>query len=161
MDEGLNNIRLDSSMMAGLYPRALVQLSQADVPAKSEKKPDPNKQPDEIRYLGNNVRNITVLVNNPEHTFLPEDQLAFLTKMLTACKLNIGDVAIVNTAVNTVIDEIINVLNPSKLIAFGVPVNTAVENIIAPPLSELVVESDQSKTLKMKLWGSLKQTFEV
>jgi hypothetical protein len=103
-----------------------------------------------------------VLVDNPGHTFLPEDQLAFLTKMLGACKLNIGDVAIVNMAANNDFEQISSSLQPLKIISFGVAVNTQnMPNIVAPPLKELIAESDEAKSMKARLWASLKQMFGV
>jgi hypothetical protein len=158
MNEDLNNIQLNATMIASLYQRTLVQLTEntSTLPAAA-----PVTEPD-IRFLGNNMQKVTVLVDNPGHTFLPEDQLAFLTKMLGACKLNIGDVAIVNMANGASLSEVISFLKPSRLISFGVPVsNTGAREINAPLLNELVVESDHSKALKIKLWASLKQMFGV
>ena len=51
-----------------------------------------------IRFLGNNKQKVGILVNFPEDVFLPDKHLQFLTKILEACKMNLGDVAILNYA---------------------------------------------------------------
>src|SRR5688500_6616375 len=55
-------------------------------------------EPAAYKILGNNKKQITVVVNCPNDVFVPEADLQFLTKMLGACKLNMADVAIVNHA---------------------------------------------------------------
>ncbi|MBO9573319.1 MAG: hypothetical protein J7497_14095, partial [Chitinophagaceae bacterium] len=116
----------------------------------------------EVRYLGNNAQNITIVVHNNEHTFLPEDQLSFLTKILGACKLNIGDVAIVNTANYHNAAEIIQSLHPSRIISFGTPINAEnIELIEAPSIKEMINETPEAKTMKAKLWSELKKMFGV
>ena len=62
-------------------------------------KPIPQKQPTgKLKYLGGNAKNIAFLVNCPTDVFLPDKHLDWLGKMLTACQLNLGDVAIINIA---------------------------------------------------------------
>jgi hypothetical protein len=156
MQEELNNIRLGTSMMTSLYGKVLVEIRE-NVP--------PVIQQDnitDIKYLGNNTQHILILVNNPEHTFLPEDQLAFLTKILGACKLNIGDVAIVNTNNHPDIKLVINYLQTSKIILFGVEANTDnIYTLSAPSINNLIGETTEAKALKSKLWGGLKQLFGI
>lgn len=147
-------------MVAGLYRKSLVEL--VEIKEAKERKQAPGLPASEIRFLGNNARNVTILVNNKEHTFLPEDQLSFLTKILDACKLNIGDVAIVNTNNYPDIQSIINSTDPSKIILFGVELNTNnIAAVSSPSIDNLIGEAVQSKALKSKLWGELKQMFGV
>jgi hypothetical protein len=130
------------------------------------------------KLLGNNRRKITVLVQSPGLPFLPDDQLAFFTKMLEACKMNIGDVAIVNHAGSPVnINTLKQQLQPSVLLLFGLepvaiqlPINFPVFKLqfydqctylSAPSLEELVRPGDESKLLKSKLWVCLKTLFEI
>lgn len=168
----LNNIRLSDTMMVGLYGKSLVQ-ENGNPPAVRHSVQDPKppyskgegQSPEiekEIRFLGNNARHITIFVHNTEHIFLPEDQLSFLTKILGACKLNIGDVAIVNTANYHDAEEIINSLHPAKIISFATGINTEnIPCIIAPSIKELIIETPEAKTMKAKLWNELKQMFSV
>ena len=98
--------------------------------------------------------------------------------MLEACRMNIGDVAIVNQAVSPAnITAIKQQLQPSFMLLFGIqpvdiklPINFPLFKIqtydqctylYASSLNELVSVSDESKVLKGKLWGCLKTMFEI
>lgn len=130
------------------------------------------------KFLGLNRRKITVVVYSPGMAYIPDDQLAFLTKMLEACKMNVGDVAIVNHAVNAVnITAIRQQLEPTSMLLFGIqpidiklPINFPAFKLQAyddctylasPALSELVTPSEESKVLKGKLWACLKALFNI
>lgn len=171
MKEGLNDIRLSATIVAALYPKSLVQIGNGNASTSFESSNTNTAKPAPagIKYLGNNARNITVVVNNAQHTFLPEDQLGFLTKILSACKLNIGDVAIVNLSGGATLQSAINALAPVKIISFGTGSYSlfTIQNIDgvdcteAPAIAEMLSESEQSKSLKSKLWSTLKSMFEV
>ena len=92
--------------------------------------------------------------------------------------MNIGDVAIVNHAAAAVnITALRDQLQPSVVILFGLepttirlPINFPVFKVqpydqctylSAPPLEQLVQNSDESKLLKSKLWVCLKTLFDV
>ena len=114
----LSNIKLPGFVIADLYRTSLIQPSAADgfVPRQEVQEvaePEPVRvapQPEPVvektppkpvdttpyKMLGNNKKQITVVVNCPQDVFLAEGDLQFLTKMLDACKLNMADVAIVN-----------------------------------------------------------------
>jgi hypothetical protein len=135
-------------------------------------------QPPTLKYLGSNRRHITLLVNAPGIPFLPDNQLAFLTKILEACHMTIADVAIVNNAATpATITTIKEQLQPTTLLLFGVdptairlPINfpilrqmdyDACTYLSAPGLDQLVPNSEESKLLKSKLWVCLKTIFNV
>lgn len=163
----LNNIKLNDVILGGLYQKVLVETDILPSLSSSKESPQPKPQQaitptTEIKFLGNNARNILILVNSSQHTYLPENQLEFLTKILGACKLNIGDVAIVNTANHPDTQAIINTTQPSQIILFGVQTNTNnIPSVIAPSISELITETAEAKAMKSKLWTSLKQMFGV
>lgn len=130
------------------------------------------------KFLGNNRRKIVVLVQSPGVAFLPDDQLNFLTRMLEACKMNVGDVAIVNLANTSVtITALKQQLQPSVILLFGMepvqirlPMNfpwfkiQAYDDctyLCAPSLEELVQPGEESKLPKSKLWMCLKTLFEI
>jgi hypothetical protein len=130
------------------------------------------------KTLGNHRRKITILVNAPGSPFLPDNQLSFLTKILEACRLNMGDVAIVNHASAPVnITALRAQLQPSVILLFGLepttirlPINFPVFKLqpydqctylSAPALDLLVQTSEESKLLKSKLWLCLKSLFDV
>ena len=110
-------------------------------------------------------------------TSLPEDQLQFLTSILQACQLNLGDVAIVNRHRHKLSwEDIRDGLNCNYLLIFGtapaelglkeltefIPQKTGNCNIILSPVpEELNNNSVNGKVLKSKLWVCLKQLFNL
>jgi hypothetical protein len=130
------------------------------------------------KFLGNNRRKVTLLVHSPGSAFLPDNQLAFLTKILEACRMTIADVAIVNQATTAVtITALRQQLSPAIVLLFGMeppsirlPINFPVFKIqpydqctylSAPTLDQLVLPTAESRELKSKLWGCLKTLFDV
>ena len=138
----------------------------------------PAAQPAPYKFLGNNRRQVAIVVRSPGTPFLPDNQLSFLTKILEACRMNIGDIAIVNAAsAPVVISELRPQLKPTTVLLFGIeptaiklPINFPVFRLqpyddctylSAPALSLLVQNSEESKLLKSKLWVCLKTLFNV
>jgi hypothetical protein len=128
------------------------------------------------KVLGNNKRNISVVVHFPNEVFVPESDLQFLTKMLSACKLNLADVAIVNHATAEVaIDQLKEQLRPLHVLLFGVEPTTiqlpisfpafkeqayaGTTYLFAPGLAQLNQETEEAKLTKRKLWDCLKRMF--
>jgi hypothetical protein len=144
-------------------------------PVVETKAPQPVDLPP-YKILGNNKKNIAVVVNCPQDVFVPEADLQFLTKMLDACKLNMADVAIINHATAAVtIERVKGQLQPKYLLLFGVepdeihlPINfpsfkeqpyAGTTYLLTPALSQLNQEGDVAKGLKKKLWECLKRMF--
>ena len=94
----LNNIQLPGFLIEEWYSDKLIvsPAATSTLPAKGTRSPAPFKS------LGNNRRHITILVHAPGSPFLPDNQLAFLTKILEACRMTLADVAIVNNAAHPV-----------------------------------------------------------
>jgi hypothetical protein len=130
------------------------------------------------KFLGNNRRKISIIVHAPDAPFLPDDQLGVLTRMLEACRMNMGDVAIINHAAAPVsIGALKRQLQPAFVLLFGptprdigLPMDFPVFRIqpydqctylTAPSLDELARPGDESKLLKSKLWVCLKTLFEI
>lgn len=200
----LSNIKLPGFVIADLYRNTLIQPSAADgyqaLPEIAVAEPEPvrveqqpvaktparepvvqAKAPGEAglppyKILGNNKKQVTVVVNCPQDVFVPEGDLQFLTKMLDACKLNMADVAIVNHATAAVtIDRVKAQLQPQFLLLFGVepdeihlPINfpsfkeqayAGTTYLLTPALSQLNQDTDVAKGLKKKLWECLKRMF--
>jgi hypothetical protein len=157
MSQSVNDIQLTGLLIEGLYRKSLVLVEDGRITTTETIPPAP-----QVRFLGNNEKNVTILVNDPGSTFLPEGHLSFLTKILGACKLNIGDVAIVNVAHNSELNEIIKTLAPSKMITFGSEIEIdGIEHVKAPSIDELIPESPEAKAHKSKLWSGLKKMFAV
>jgi hypothetical protein len=130
------------------------------------------------KFLGKNQRHVAVIVQFGGEAFLPEQHLQLLTKMLGACKLNLGDVAIVNDASRKVeINQLKEQLYPKQVLLFGIsPEETGLPlsfpmfkpqeyagttYLYTPSLEELNQETEEGKLLKRKLWDNLKQIFAV
>lgn len=127
-------------------------------------------------WLGDNQKQVAIFVEDPENVFLDDNSLQFLTNILSACKLNLSDVALINIA-NTQqpFSEITNHLNSKYAILFGSDktkislkenvelfVNTQinhVEAIAAPPLINMMLQTTDAKALKARLWNGLKTMF--
>lgn len=130
------------------------------------------------KFLGNHRRKVSIIVESPGAAFLPDPQLDFLTKILEACRMNIGDVAIVNHhTAPIVITALRQQLQPQSVLLFGVeptairlPINfpefrlqpyDQCTYLYAPPLQQMVANSADAKLLKSKLWVCLKTLFDV
>ncbi len=159
----LNNIRLTSKMLAELYPDVLVGSTATAMPDEGE-----------ISFLGDNLKNILILVNERQAKFIPEKQLNFLVTVLTACSLSIADTAIVNTAgKKTDYNNVTSQLRSRVVLLFDVPpvdINLPLDfpffqvqkfrdqtYVFSPSLEK--VEADLA--MKKQLWTSLKKAFSI
>lgn len=178
----LNTIELPPILIAELYGSALTDPSSPQAVGKELKEPvyensAPEPETGEIKWkiLGNNTRNILVLVREPEHVFLSDTDLAFLTGILSACRLSMEEVALVNLnnhpelAVTTLIRDLKSRivlsfdLEPASL---GLPVNfphyqlqpfSGTTYLYSPSLKML----EKDKVEKSKLWVCLKRLFNL
>lgn len=163
----LEKYTLPPSLMAKLYPTSLVSLSQT----VSEN----SAAAQQIKFLGSNQKQITILVNETDTSFLSDKSFTFLTGILTACGLNVADVAIVNIVPhpNIHFNAIHTVTQPHTMLLFGISpeeiglplhfpdfqvqrFNNTVY-VCAPMLGK--IEAD--KSLKTKLWAALKSAFQL
>ena len=179
---GLNDLHLSPGILAALYPTSLINLDNIDdIQQSLPKQPKASKKISSTaidtgwKYLGNNLKNILIVVNYESAMHLPDEELAFLTNMLTACKLNLGDVAIVNknnykeTGYKDFREEF-----KSKIIflfgieptVFGLPVSfpffqvqslAGCTFLYTPSLEE----QRNDPLLKSKLWVSLRSIFGI
>lgn len=138
----------------------------------------PERESAAFKFLGNNLKHIVIVVNEAAEVFLREKHLELLSKILAACKLNIGDVAIVNEGHKFAdIATIKKELSPHAIILFGLeptdlklPLNFPhfkiqnyddVAYLSVPALEILNVDNEEGKLLKTRLWVCLKTMFEV
>ena len=193
----LNNIALSDLIVTEWYGNAALVPSQAQqappiaaqpiaaqpiiekpAPVKPPEPPVQPTEPSTYKYLGKNNRRISIIVNSPGAAFLPDPQLEFLTKILEACRMNIGDVAIVNYHTAPVaITNLRQQLQPQSVLLFGLeptairlPINfpefklqpyDQCTYLSAPSLQQLVGNTAEAKLLKSKLWVCLKTLFDV
>jgi hypothetical protein len=179
----LKSIILPDFVIAELYSNSLVDTGTGSVPATAPQSVqnavpvEPFATEDQpFRYLGKNKRRISVLARYPDDPYIPEDHLQFLIKILSACKLDLGDVAIINLSVAPVsIDKLKAQLDPLAVLLFDIqpgeillPLNFPVlkpqafsgtNYLCIPPVTLLLEENEKAKNLKKQLWECLKKMF--
>ncbi|SJZ96095.1 hypothetical protein [Sediminibacterium ginsengisoli] len=131
---------------------------------------------EKLSFLGNNGKNILILVSDPASVHLNDEALQFLSAILGACKLNLGDVAIINAQHNDIsYDYLKSQMQPKQLLLFGIDTRLVqlpfvvpqyqvqaydkCQFLLAPPLSAMLGNSQEAKLEKSKLWLSLKKIF--
>ena len=161
----LNSIELSPLHLTQLFHKVLLE------PVENKRAPETQI----LKYLGKNAGNILILVKEEDFPFLSDQHLQFLTSILTACKLSLADVAIVN-ALNMDGEDVhssLDQLNSKNVIAFGIepaamglPMNFPAFQL-QPYESRYFIHSpelaalEQDKELKMQLWNSLKNMFNI
>ena len=170
----LNSIKFEPTHIASLYKNSLVEIN-----AEQKVLPQAKIDADQInagwKYLGENKKKTLVLVRYADAVHIPDKQLAFLTKLLAACNLNLADVAVLNFQDHnsSEFNEIINFFKPKVVLLFdvepgdfGLPMifpQFQVQGykdavfVLSPPLN--IIEPD--KSLKGKLWVCLKKIFNL
>jgi len=179
----LNHIELPASVIVDLYHSSLVDNNST--PAKKQaiataivEKNLPVSSTDSgstWKSLGSNQKNILIIINNKEAVHLPDNELAFLTGILGACKLSLADVAIVNCynhpevsykELTSSFKSKIVLLFDMEPASFGLPMSFPHYQIQAfagssflysPSLKEL----ENDKLEKSKLWVCLKRLFNL
>lgn len=179
----LNSLKLPAVVISGLYSKSLVtaasknslQNEKKAIKTESGEYPPDLPANEKINILGENRKNILIVVHNKEAKFLPDEDLRFLTNMLSACKLTLADVAIINlhTIHNTSYKTIFEDTVPNIVFLFGadpsalhLPVSfphfqvqsfNTYTLLFIPALNEL----QNDKILKSKLWVCLQRIFSV
>jgi hypothetical protein len=176
---GINHLRLSSELIAALYPESLVA-GRESAPVK-ENVMTPKTVADKTPvypFLGENNRSICFLTNNPAEDFLPAEQLGFLNKMLTACKLNLNDIALMNIAhIRFDLAELRVQLNPRIIFLWGIPAMSVglqsglpdfsismFDGIsVIPVLSPELMSGNRTEgtEFKQRLWICLKKLFTL
>lgn len=166
----LNNLELPASLVVDLYKNSLLEINDS-----APVQPTQTTNDNEWKYLGKNEKNILIIVNYPETMNLPDEQLNFLTSMLSACKIGITDVAIVNmknyngASYKYFVDhfkskiiflygiEPLTVDLPLSFPHFQVQSFANSKFLYTPSLDEL----EKDKVLKSKLWVCLRRIFGI
>jgi hypothetical protein len=172
----LEYIQLPDFLIADLYKSNLVIVNDEPKTEKIPAKP----RIDQVKewYLGSNLRKITIIVREKEAVYLQDEALQFLSSILGACKLNLGDVAIVNYEnESATYAHLKEKLNPEFILLFNVTAKEIqipftvphyqvqshdhCQFLLAPDLQTMLGSSQQAKLEKSKLWLSLKKMFSI
>lgn len=164
----LDNIQLPPDIIQSLYSKCLYDL-------ETGKPVSENKQIAGIGFLGSNQKKITILVKSTDAIYLPDEELNFLLGILTACKLSMADVALVNIFKNPDLSylDLTEQLKAEKLFLFGIDIK-ALQLPLQFPNYQVQKYNDQvylaaasladmqkDKAEKMKLWNCLKNIFSL
>lgn len=183
MNANANKIVLPDFLIADLYKSSLVNSGSfvnekhlsTDKIVTAEDQPEISSK---IKFLGENRKNVIIIINQPNSIQLHKIDLTFLTNILKACQLNITDIAIVNVAgQNITFTDIKEQLFAQQIILFdaetsllrlpfSIPLfqvqtfaDTAI--MLAPSLSALNKPDSEGRLLKTRLWSSLKEIFKI
>jgi hypothetical protein len=166
---------LPPASIVSLYSKSLVEYIDVELSSEVE---IIQQAKEGYSFLGNNNRSIALLVNFSEAPIIPDVHLQFLSRMLEACKLNLGDVAILNQSKQSLdIKQLKEQLRPVSLVLFGVksvdvglPLNfplfkpqvyDGITYLYVPALELLNQDTEEGKLQKSKLWVCLRQLFGV
>ncbi|MBS1640334.1 MAG: hypothetical protein JSR12_09750 [Bacteroidetes bacterium] len=178
MENELANITLPNTTIVNLYSKHLVILDDANTTTPKATPTIAENKTNELFFLGDNKKNIAICINDETATHLRDEWLQLLTNILAACKLNIGDVAIINlNKQSATFLQLKEKINPAYCILFGVKTNmldlsfvipdykiqqhNACSFVIAPSLNLMEGNTQEAKLEKSKLWLSLKQLFNL
>lgn len=160
---GFETIQLTGQQLEELYSSHLVISGSTDI-AKSERK----SKPANAGITGKNKKLFVWVVNEPEYPFLSDADFQFLSDVITACKMNMDDIALVNIAQNGMgFNEVIDRFQPKYLIISFLDQNWITLQAEDYTLLQqqdyqlYVTESPgivrNDKVRKSKLWLALKQ----
>ncbi|MEJ8844673.1 hypothetical protein WG954_19925 [Lacibacter sp. H375] len=170
------NIQLTDDQLAELYGKQLVIVEKGDNTIKPETKTakpavaaEPVATTAALQGItGKNKKQFVWLVEEHYFPYLNDADFQFLGDVLTACKMNMEDIALVNVANNrNHFDELVQQLRPKFIIASGVQVDAlpiqSADYRVQEQQGYLLcctetleaIRTDKSK--KSKLWLALKQ----
>ncbi len=164
----LDNIQLPAIVLQDLFKNSLIDLNDSKASAQVA-------EVTAFAYLGKNEKRIAIIVNDINTIYLPDEELNFLMGILSACKLSMADVALVNISkvVSINYTEIEEQLDAEKVLLFGVmpaqlqlPLqfpNYQIQKYnnqvyVAAPVLKVLQGDKEEKT---KLWNCLKQVFAI
>ena len=171
-----NETKLPNFLISDLYKNVLISSTKMSMPTKkAENKPETKNL---VEYLGENKKNIVIIVEDKEVVFITDEKLQLLTNLLQACNLSLADVAIINIAnKNLNYSTIKTELQFNNLLMMGINIKqfelplifskNKVQQfnnsnlLITENLSDLLGNSTEVKTEKKALWNALKIMFNI
>lgn len=162
----LKAVEIDPLLLAGLYSQPLIQREGPIL-----RNPVPSAR--ELPFLGDNLQHILLVVRNPDQGFVSEEVFTALTKLLSACKLGMADVALVNLAhlQEVEIARLLQQFQPHKVILFqvdlpgisaGKPKNASWEEAGIQVIHTDTLEAMlKDPGLKKPFWNALKIFFNL
>lgn len=164
----IDNIQLPAFVIQDLFQKTLVDLTGNEKKTKIS-------ATNELSFFGGNKQHIILLVNNPDIAFVSDQQLTFLSGILSACNLRLEDVGLLNIAAYPAISykTISDAFTPRIVMLFGISTDTIQLPFLMPDFQRqsynnqfyLAIPSlyalENDKDLKRKLWTVLQQIFSL
>jgi hypothetical protein len=163
----LDNIQLPIEVVTNLFKNSLIELDDQQPSAV-------NKSEAAFNFLGNNERQIAILVNEPNAIYLKEEELNLLLNILAACKLTMAHIAVVNLDKNKITYKDLSITLQSQIVLL---IGTSPSSIDLPfdfPMYKIQSYNNQQyvcsvslnqllsdKAEKGKLWLNLKTLFNI
>ena len=168
----IDNIQLPGYLCQNMFAKSLIgEIETMNSSEASEKI--------KIASLGENKGNILFLVNNKEYKFLADNEMKLLSDLISACKLSMADISLVNFNQNPGINyqDLIEQFHSKKILIFGIASSelqlpftipyyqvqkyAGSDILLAPSLATIMGTSQEAKLEKSKLWLCLKKMFNV
>ncbi|NIG56969.1 hypothetical protein [Chitinophaga sp. Cy-1792] len=163
----LEDLQLDPYFLAKIF-------AQPIIPGESKSVAEPQKPLPNVKYLGENQKNVVLFIQNENEPYLNDDLFNLLTNILNACKLGMQDVALVNiqSYPDLSFREWQQALNIKQAVVFGIaPAQLKIDDLPSYQLFTIggstVLFSDHlsvigsDKTMKARLWAGLKQLLTI
>ena len=166
----LNDINLNPVNIEKLYGNFLLEKAKSSTASNTIITAN-----ESLPFLGQNLKSVIILVNQKDAKYLLEEELDFLTSILSACYYSIADVAIINCKHTNaeLFDQIKATFSIKSIILFNVNMASVgfpltipnyqvqlydnLKLLAAPDL--LSIKKDKAE--KNGLWTSLKKLFEI
>jgi hypothetical protein len=162
-----DQIQLDPYLLARIYTQPIIPGKKAPVAATPVTIPD-------VKFLGENQKNIALFIQNTGEAYLNEELFNLLTNILNACKLGMQDIALINVAHYPAmpLTSWQSAVSIKQAVLFGIsPVTMGLEDfppyrVIAANGCQLLLSDDllpisQDKMMKGRLWQGLKQLLGI
>ncbi|QEH43517.1 hypothetical protein [Chitinophaga sp. XS-30] len=163
----LDRLQLDPYLLAQMYDQPIIPEEHRAQPAVAKALP-------KVKYLGENQKNILLLIQNESEAYLNDELFNLLANILNACKLGMQDVALINIALypGLTLADYQQAVSARQCIIFAIPPAILGLPPMQPYLPEthgqvVAVHSDDlqliatDKQLKGRLWQGLKQLFGI
>jgi len=131
-----------------------------------------------IKFLGDHLKKIVVLVHDENAAYLNEADLGLLSSILVACKLTLADIALVNIASQPLsLHDILETLPSQYVLVFALPGSALkiklpatlykpielgeTQLLFSASLQSMQGTEQNAKVEKSKLWNALKLVFKL
>ncbi len=169
----LNQLHFSPQQLSDLYEQHITLADGVQQPVVKEAVPlsAAAAQPT-IAYKGKNKKGVLWIVHEPAQAYLTDEDFEFLSQIIAACKMNMEDVALINTApAHLMVDAITSQLNAGLVLCCGVPSTllpfNMTEYILYPHqkrnyfVCDSLGDMRSDKVKKSKLWLALKEHLAI